>query len=293
VGIDFESEVDRLYGLEPDKFVEERTALARALRNEDRRAEATRVQELRKPTLAAWTVNQLARRNRKDVDLLLDAGHRLAAAQSEVLAGGDRSQFAEAREHERTALRRLEDAAREVLGERAGEATLRQVSATLRAAAVSEQGRELLARGRLTGELEPTGFEALAAVAPPVRTRGTPKAKPKSKPTTVERSARPVREDRTRAEEAERRQAEARAKAEQAAARRDAIAQARETLNAARERERELAAKARAAERAVTDARKTLARAEREVEALEAERQAAAEAVEGATRALDEARAGD
>ena len=210
---DFEHEVDRLYGLELERFIEERTARARALRKEGRRAEAARIQELRKPTLPAWTVNQLTRRNRKDIDLLLDAGHRLATAQSDVLAGGDPGQFAEARERERTAIRRLDEAASEILGERASEAMLRRVSATLRAAALSEQGRELLARGRLTDEVEPAGFEALAAVAPAVRAQPTrrPASRPKPQPTRK----RPQVDDQVT-----RREAESRARREQAAARR-------------------------------------------------------------------------
>jgi hypothetical protein len=286
VSTDLEREVDRLYGLDLDRFVDERTSLARALRSEGRRAEATRAQELRKPTLPAWTVNQLARRKRKDVDLLLDAAHRLATAQADVLQGGDPGQFAEARERERAALRRLEEGAREILGERAAEATLRRVSETLRAAAVSEQARELLARGRLTAELEPTGFEAFAAIAPatPARVPRKPPPPRESKPMRKRPEARAVDEQVKRREE------ESRAKREQAAARRDAIAEAREAVRAARERERELADRARAAQRALREAQQGLRRAEREVEQIEAERQAAADEVEAATRALDDER---
>ncbi len=46
--------LDRLYGVELADFVAERTGLARALRKEGRQAEATRVQELRKPSLSVW-----------------------------------------------------------------------------------------------------------------------------------------------------------------------------------------------------------------------------------------------
>lgn len=284
--LDFEREVDRLYGVELERFIEERTALARVLRSGGRRAEAARIQELRKPTLPAWIVNQLCRRNRKDVDLLLDAGHRLATAQTDVLGGGNPGEFTEARERERTALRRLDEAASEILGDRATGPTLRRVSATLRAAAVSEGGRELLARGRLTDELQPTGFEALAAIAPAARPRQTPKptSPPKPKPTRERRRQRAAGGDVTR------RDAESHARREETAARRDAIARAREALTAARERERRLANEARIAQRALGDARKAVERAERELEAIEADRRAAAEEVEAAMRALDQAR---
>src|SRR6266508_3275581 len=80
-----EEAIDRLYSVDLAEFVPERTRLVKELRAEGRRAEAQQVAELRKPTTAAWAVNQLARKHRRDVDLLLDAGHRLREAQAEVL----------------------------------------------------------------------------------------------------------------------------------------------------------------------------------------------------------------
>jgi hypothetical protein len=279
VALDLESEVDRLYGVELDDFVRERTELARALRKEGRREEAASVQELRKPTISAWTVNQLARRKRKEVDLLLDAGHRLATAQADLVAGGDRAGFAKAREREQDALERLRRAAREVLGDRAAEGTLERVSTTLRTAAVSEEGRELLALGRLTADLEPGGFDAFAAIAPVSPPGRAPKPPAPTR-----------REERAAEEEAKGREKERVARREQAAARREAIERARQTLSDARERERELAKQARAAQQALADARRSLEKAEHEAEAIEAERRAAADALEAAKRAFDAAR---
>ncbi len=51
---DLEDELDRLYGVGLADFVAERTRLAGGLRKEGRQAEATRVQELRKPSLSVW-----------------------------------------------------------------------------------------------------------------------------------------------------------------------------------------------------------------------------------------------
>ena len=165
---DLESELDHLYAFEPEEFVAERDRVARALRDADRREEAEQVKALRKPSVAAWTVNQLARRERRQVDLLLDAGHRLREAQQGALAGDRPKALDEARRTEREALAALDNAARDLLAERkkATDATLRKVAETLRTAAVSTEGRELLARGRLTGELQPAGFELLAPLAP-------------------------------------------------------------------------------------------------------------------------------
>ncbi len=114
----------------------------------------------RKPTVPAWIVNQLARRNRREVDLLLDAGHRARQEQRKVVAG-KRANLDAALEQERDALRALLAAAREIAPD-ASAGTLERVSRTLRAAAVTEEGRELLARGRLERELDPPGFEIVA-----------------------------------------------------------------------------------------------------------------------------------
>lgn len=178
---DLESELDHLYAVEPEEFVAERNRISRALREADRRDEAEQVKALRKPSVSAWTVNQLARLERRQVDLLLDAGHRLREAQQGVLAGEQPKALDEARRTEREALAALGDAARDLLAERnrASDATLRRVAETLQAAAISAEGRELLARGRLTGDLEPAGFELLAPLAPaaPKRKR-TPSRRP-------------------------------------------------------------------------------------------------------------------
>jgi hypothetical protein len=167
VPLDLEREIDELYGVPLEEFVPARTRLAKALRGDGRRAEAARVQELRKPTLPAWTVNQLVRRQRRDADLLLDAGHRLGEAQRALLAGGGQDAFADARRRLDEALRRLLDGARSILGERASAATLDRVGSTLRAAALSDDARPELALGRLAAEVEQTGFEALAGAVPP------------------------------------------------------------------------------------------------------------------------------
>jgi hypothetical protein len=263
VAVDLEEELNRLYGAELDDFVAERTRLARALREEGRRAEAARVQELRKPSLSVWAVNQLARRERKDVDLLLDAGHRLAAAQRALLTGGDRKAFEQAREVEQAALKRLVQAARPILGERASTATLERVTSTLRAAAVSDDARPDLGRGRLTGDVGLAGFDAFAGVP-------TGATAPRR-----ERSPSPP----PRAKEA----------ARQAAAKREAIARARAELKAATGREKALAKELREAEHAEREARERFQRAERAVECLRADHKAAARAVEAARARLESA----
>lgn len=160
-----ESEIDRLYALPLGEFTDGRNELVRKLRKQKLREEADEVAALRKPSVAAWVVNQLARESRREIDLLLDAGHRIRDGQTK----GNREAFAQARQTEREALQVLGKAAEQILNRssRSNTATLDRVLNTLRAAAVTPEGRELLARGRLENELAPVGFEQLTGVSLP------------------------------------------------------------------------------------------------------------------------------
>jgi hypothetical protein len=251
-----ETELDRLYALEPGEFVPERDRLARELRGDGRREEADQVKALRKPSLSAWTINRLAREERRSVDLLLDAGHRLREAQQAALAGKETGGLDEARQAERTALTELRKGARRILDEqgRGSETTLNQVMSTLSVAAVDDAGRELLARGRLTGDLEATGFDLLAPAPARPRARRTPPPK--------RRAA-----DRKRLDDAQRRLDEAREAAAAAAkdlgAAEDEAKEARRALDAAEKRLRTAQAAAEKAKAKVERAEERLREAER------------------------------
>ena len=163
--------LDQLYGVDPEEFIPERKRLARALKDAGEDEASAAVAKVRKPTVAAWALNQLARRQRRDVDLLLDAGHRLRQAQEGVVGGADRAAFEQAQKTERDAVRRLTQQASELLGGASSQA-LAQISSTLRTAAVSEEGRELLARGRFTAPLEAEGFDVFGSLpSPPARAK--------------------------------------------------------------------------------------------------------------------------
>lgn len=169
--------LDELYGAPLEDFVAERKRLAKKLGSD----EGKQVGALRKPSVAAWAVNQLARRERRDVDLLLDAGYRMRQA------GVARDAFEQARAKEADALRKLSRAA-ERLGVRGP--ALQKVNAALRAAAVSEEGRELLARGRFVELPEAQGFEAYEGLKLPKAPKRKPKAVPKPRVSEEEKQAR-------------------------------------------------------------------------------------------------------
>jgi hypothetical protein len=166
--------IDRLYELPLDEFTAARNALAKETGDAS-------VKQLKKPSVPAWAVNQLARRREVDLRRLLRAGEKLEEAQKEALRGGSQSAFERARSDERDAVRLLRTAAAEVLrdgGHPASDQSLERIAQTLRAGAATEEGRAALRTGRLTDDIEPQGFDAFAAmagqIAPPTRKEKQP-----------------------------------------------------------------------------------------------------------------------
>lgn len=189
-----EEELDRLYALPLNEFTAARDELAKRLRAEGERDLADQVKGLRKPTVSVWLVNQLARTREVDIKRLLKAGEALAKAQATAKG------FPEARSDEQHALERLASAAREAgVGPQAADRAIQ----TLRAASLTEDGRNLLKRGRLTEELEPPGFEALVGIPTPKRSKAKPKPPPRKSP-ELKRAQERVKKLKTEAERAER-----------------------------------------------------------------------------------------
>jgi hypothetical protein len=204
---DFEGELDRLYQLPLNEFTSARNELVKRLRAEGERERAQEVETLRKPTVAVWLVNQLARERPLDVQRLLKAGESLTKSQAKAAAGKS-SQFPDARRDEHRALEQLAKAASEI-AKRAGigSPALAKATETLRAASLSAEGRELLRRGRLTEELEPPGFEALKGLESPGK-RLTPAKKkaPRSDDRAEKRRAQKEARERVRRLRAEERE---------------------------------------------------------------------------------------
>jgi hypothetical protein len=163
--MDLDDALDELYAAAPEQFVPTRARLVKALRASGANDDAAILARTRKPPVAAWALNQLSRRNRREVDLLLDAGHRLREAQTAVLRGASRDVFQRARSDEAKALGRLLDQAEAVLEERASATVLGQIRESLEAAAVSDEGRALLARGRFSAPITRHGFDLVGELA--------------------------------------------------------------------------------------------------------------------------------
>jgi hypothetical protein len=260
-----------LYGLPLDRFVPERTALARELRKAGKRDDAEAVAALRKPSVAAWAVNQLVRTQGRAIAALFAAGDAVQRAQADLLAGdGDSSVLRQGLNDERQAVADLVAVARGLLtsnGHELSPATLERVSETLDAAALEDEARAEIREGCLDHELRRIGLGA--GLGPVTKSRqatkanrGKPKpgagdrgrsattAKPRARRQEIDLSAlrKAAADSRRAAERAARDLESARAKRDRAA----------EALEAAEAAVAEAAGRARVAETAQSEAERNL-----------------------------------
>jgi hypothetical protein len=132
---------------------------------------------------------------------------------------------------------------------------LANATETLRAASLTAEGRDLLKRGRLSEDLEPPGFEALAGLDGPARGRSREKAKT--------------------------------SRGDERTEKRRLLKEARQRVQQSRLDEQELTTAARAAERDAEHAEAEAAAARRRAEDARQEVVAAAEHREAAEAELD------
>jgi hypothetical protein len=160
-----DDDIDALFKLPLTEFVGARKALAARLKQNGFVSEAEGVKALAKPSISAWTVNQLYWRHREVFDELIATGQRFRKAQ----ATGKMVNMREALDARREALSRLSELATEALrtaGHNPSLDTLRRIGTTLEAlsAATSVSDRPTL--GRLTEDIDPPGFDSLGSFAP-------------------------------------------------------------------------------------------------------------------------------
>jgi hypothetical protein len=277
---------EELYGLPLEEFTPARDALAKELKAAGQKDEAAEVKSLRKPSLAAWALNRVAREQPDAIERLRAAGADVRAAQDEALSGNagrlrDAGR-ALAEEVDRVA-GHAADALR-AAGRPASAAQQEKIVATLRTAAVEDQAGDALARGVLVDELESTGFSLLGAgagatTAAPAATQKTtsedgkttskalpgaerPPKKPKPSKDALEAVEAARRELRRCDAEADMAATRARRKAERAEAAAKRAAEAQREADEARAAAEEAAGEAEAARRAAAKAADRVADAE-------------------------------
>jgi hypothetical protein len=162
--------LDALFQLPLSEFTAARNALAAKLKKSGHSAESSRVKALPKPSVSAWTVNQLFWRHRQAYDRLMQSGAQFRDAQAAQLAGKS-ADIRRALEARREALSELSRLAADVLKNAAhppSPDTMRRVTTTLEALSTLANVPDAPRGGQLTDDVDPPGFESLAALVPTV-----------------------------------------------------------------------------------------------------------------------------
>jgi hypothetical protein len=301
---DLSADIDALYQLPLAEFTAARNALANRVKADQGKPAAADIKALEKPSVSAWVVNQLYWKHRPEFDRLIRAGDELRAVQQRRLAGRDVDVNA-AIDSRREALAALMQKADALLQEIGSGPDIRQrVQTTLEALSTYGTSDAAPRAGRLTTDVQPPGFAALATLVPaglvsPAKSKPGVTNKPSVPPAlrAVEsrraEPAGPAEKPSKRTEQEARRTDKAR----------DALAQAESALTEARVAERKAAAAQTKAQAEWDAARVALEEIQRRLnEALDRERAAqierderrraaaqATHAVGRAERARDEA----
>jgi hypothetical protein len=293
--------IDALYQLPLTEFTPARNALATRLRKSGKTADADEVRSLVKPSIPAWAVNQVYWKHRDAFDRLLASGDRLRNAQSSTLAGksGDVRGALDGVRETLSALSRLAADALEAVGHNATPGVMRAVTATLEALSAYGTMPEAPRAGRLVDEVDPPGFETLAALVP--NAGGSAGSDAPSRVLRFQHQSPTPSRRKTGSDNEERREEERLAKLAAAkAAVQEADRNLRDARSAAQEAQASLkkaAASAKDTEQAMIDAEQVLDKAAKDAHTarqlarrLAAEAEAAAQAVDEAERAVTRAK---
>ncbi|MFD8178102.1 hypothetical protein [Streptomyces sp. NPDC059709] len=249
-----EEVLDELYTTSPAAFVARREERAAAARTAGRKEDARRIHAARRPTLAAWAANLLARARPEETRRFLELGQALRQAHRTLDPAGLKELSAQRRGIVAALSRQAAQLAGEA-GHRLSQAAQREVESTLRAVLADPEAADAWAQGRLevsltppsvfpsgTAATEPSGAAPEPEPAPrPKSTRATSRTRAKDE---LAERRRKRQEELARAErEADRAERHLRdARAEQAEAQEslraadDELARVRETVAAAEER---------------------------------------------------------
>ena len=261
--------VDELFLLPLREFTAARDRLAAQLVAAKQRDRARVVKALRRPTVAAWVVNQLAHRHAAAVRRLLDAGAVLRRAQYALGRRGSADDFRAATKRRQETLRELRALAAPLLREAGSAAHLDDVLATLEVASVDPAAAKAVTSGRLSRELpRPAGFgdthDAHQLMLVPSG-KGSPSTRAATEPKrTRAADVTAKRRGRERAAEARRLEQEG-ARSEQAAKRAaERVATRERSRRELEQRVQELREELQAAERRLRDTEGEVARARTE-----------------------------
>ena len=281
------SDIEALFKVPLGEFTAARNALAAQLKKQGRAAEANEVKALAKPSASAWVVNQLYWRHRESFNRLLATGERLRRAHAAQLTGDAARDPVTARREAITELTRLAELI--LLRDGNHSATrdlMRRVTSTLEALSSYMASPDAPISGRLTDDLQPPGFEAVAGLLPERENRKASGQIAMALPHAAPATRRPSNVGAVRRDENDRKKLVAAAKA--------AVRDAERASSAARKQAERAATKAETAAKRAKEIEgqraqiaKQLARVSNDAEAAQAQ---ASEAMTGANEATKTAK---
>ncbi len=284
-----EDDVDSLFRLPLSEFTGARNALAALLKKSGSGADANQVKALTKPSISAWTANQLYWQHRDAFDRLIESGARFHKAQSSG-SSGKLADMRGALDARRDALSTLSELATSLLtdaGHNPTPDTIHRITTTLEAMSVYASRSDAPPPGRLTGDVDPPGFESLGAFAPSSAVPEKP-----SRSVTLQKTVKAPTKAKS---ETDARQLEATRKANIATAK-ASMQEARKALSDARDRQKHLQAaqkkanaEARVAEKRLESAQVASEIAVKRVRSVAVEVNEAARSVEDADRSVEKA----
>jgi predicted RNase H-like nuclease (RuvC/YqgF family) len=259
--VDFEEAAAQLYAAPAADFIATRNKLAKELKADGDQLGSTRLKALRKPTVAAWLANLVARQRPDELDDLLALGDEFRQATEDL--DGDRLRELTPQRHQ--LLDKLAQVARSLAeenGQKVSVDVAQKLRETLDAALVDPAAGEAVREGQLSSALRHVGFGVVDESGEPTTVA----------PLTAER--------RRRAEER-------RAKASHPQATEETVKEKAARERAEREQEEREQAQRDQAQRELDQAVAAAEAAEASVEDLDTRLAAAREAVE---KAQDEVR---
>jgi hypothetical protein len=160
--------LDALYAAPLEEFIATRGKIAAELKASGDKEGAAFIKGAVKPSVSAWAVNQAVRRAPKALEHLLEASDHLAETQLRATGTEARQRYQEAVAAHRQTIDALVDEAVAALAEveqKASPDLRERIANDLRWAPQTQESRLLLRAGRLTRDLGPQDFGALARMA--------------------------------------------------------------------------------------------------------------------------------
>ena len=273
--------IDALFKLPLTEFIDARKTLAARLKKNGYTDEAQRVKALAKPSISAWTVNQIYWNHRDEFDELISTGQRFRKAQ----ASGKMINMREALDARREALAKLSELATEILkdaGHNPSLDVLRRITTTLEALSSLSSFSGDTTPGRLSEDVDPPGFDSFGSFTPSTPLKPAPvKAIPK-KDAAV--SAKTHKETTAAVEAKQREDRQARINTAKAS-----LQDAKKTFSAAQAQKKSLEAAQKRAEAAAKEAEKQKQHAEERFNKATAAAAEANERAQGIAAELAEA----